>query len=521
MAKKQPTTGLFTSTEFSSFKPGVYRKTDTILKGILSSARNKIKNQIMPFVPDQYMIGGWVNSGNLLGYIWTRIFPFGINTNGTHCINFAIDQNGLHLRIDTDKSKYVKLNGTGTFNRSPIADSIWNNSFETIDVSQATTLSAQNIAAWIIDYMNRHKIDYINYIKAFSLTGQQPAAANIVIPHQPSGKTLPLNNILYGPPGTGKTYNTVNKALEIIDGISQHDIIRFKQLKSLGRIEFITFHQSMSYEDFVEGIKPITMGQQVTYDVKPGMFKQICEKAEIDPENNYVLIIDEINRGNVSQIFGELITLIEKDKRLGEKEELTVKLPYSSTCVQTGQQVKEFGVPKNLYIIGTMNTADRSVEALDTALRRRFFFEEMMPDPSLLNCTITDNNNHNFCTLEDLLLTINSRLEVLKDRDHLIGHSYFMKFNSQASVLPDDLRDVFHYEIIPLLQEYFYGDYEKILMILGDGFVDRINIQSNPVVFAAGGLSYSQPNYIYRLKPISGVNMLGALSSMQIQNWKP
>lgn len=511
MAKKQPTTGLFTSTELNSLKPGVYRKTDTILRSILSGARDKIKNQIMPLIHDQYVIGGWVNSGNLLGYIWTRIFPFGVNTNKTHCINFGIDQNGLHLRIDTDKNAFEKINGKSTFNRSPIADSIWNNSLETIDAIKATALSAQQIADWITDYMNRHKTDYINYINAFGSTSQLP-----VLPHHP----LPLNRILYGPPGTGKTYNTVNKALEIIDGVCQHDILRFKQLKALGRIAFVTFHQSMSYEEFVEGIKPITTSQTVTYDVKPGIFKIICEDAENDPENNYVLIIDEINRGSVSQIFGELITLIEKDKRMGASEELTVKLPYSSTCVQTGQQVKEFGVPKNLYIIGTMNTADRSVEALDTALRRRFFFEEMMPDPTLLKCTITDNN-HNYCTLEDLLLTINTRLEILKDRDHLIGHSYFMKFNSQTSVSPDDLRDVFHYEIIPLLQEYFYGDYEKILMILGDGFVDRINIQSKPVVFATGGLSYSQPNYIYRLKPISGVNMLGALGSMLIQNWVP
>jgi len=169
-----------------------------------------------------------------------------------------------------------------------------------------------------------------------------------------------------------------------------------------------------------------------------------------------VLIIDEINRGNVSSIFGELITLLETDKRLGAEESLTVELAYSKS---------NFGIPTNLYIIGTMNTADRSVEALDTALRRRFSFKEVMPTPELLNEIEFDNFN-----LGKVLETINQRIEALVDRDHTIGHSYFIKIESRNVVA---LREAFENKIIPLLQEYFYHDYEKIALVLGEGFVER------------------------------------------------
>ncbi|MBU2060883.1 MAG: AAA family ATPase, partial [Bacteroidetes bacterium] len=221
--------------------------------------------------------------------------------------------------------------------------------------------------------------------------------------------------------------------------------------------DFVTFHQSFSYEDFVEGIKPrLDEGEtEVAFEIKDGIFKKLCIKAEADPTNNYAIFIDEINRGNVSAIFGELITLIEDDKRLGATNELRVKLPYSK---------REFGVPSNLYIIGTMNTADRSVEALDTALRRRFSFTEMMPKPELLQDIQFDGFN-----LREVLETINDRIEILLDRDHAIGHSYFLKVES-GNV--ESLKSVFKNSIFPLLQEYFYHDYEKIALILGSGFVE-------------------------------------------------
>jgi len=246
------------------------------------------------------------------------------------------------------------------------------------------------------------------------------------------------------------------------------------QKKTVERYVFTTFHQSFSYEDFMEGIRPqLSVSDEdsestnVRYHIADGIFKQICKIAERNPQKKHAIFIDEINRGNVANIFGELITLIEEDKRIGNGNQMSATLPYSKEV---------FGVPKNLYIIGTMNTADRSVEALDTALRRRFSFVELNPDPRLLS------NESYKCAgvdLEQLLTTLNCRIEKLLDKDYCIGHAYFMTIRKRKEPLPE-LRQIFSNKILPLLQEYFYGDWGKILLVLGTGFITK---QDNAVAF--------------------------------------
>ncbi len=257
------------------------------------------------------------------------------------------------------------------------------------------------------------------------------------------------------------------------------------QLVKRRNFSFISFHQSFSYEDFIEGIKPAlydTDGDEeaaaIEYTIEQGIFYQACEEAARlagystlqaclgdDKVNRqkmfskeglleYYLIIDEINRGNVAAAFGELITLIEDDKRLGASSEIIITLPYSKSL---------FGVPANLRIIGTMNTADRSVEALDTALRRRFTFEELYPNPMELRPVIEGLD----VDLRRLLTAINGRLEKLVGRDHTIGHAFFIKVETVK-----DLRRVMANQIIPLLQEYFYSDYAKIGLVIGMPFLE-------------------------------------------------
>ena len=226
------------------------------------------------------------------------------------------------------------------------------------------------------------------------------------------------------------------------------------------RTKLITFHPSYSYEDFIEGIRPKTMGDQVIYNLEDGIFKKICDEARNDkqnPENKYVLIIDEVNRGNISKIFGELITLIEKDKR----NNLSINLAYSK---------KEFSIPDNLYIIGTMNTADKSLIQMDTALRRRFTFMELMPDYELFQI----KKKIGKIDLSKLLRGLNKKILDENLRDKQIGHSYFMEITN----IPE-LQRVFEYEIIPLLQDYFYDDYALLEKILGKKIISKENMSIN------------------------------------------
>ncbi len=443
---------------------------------------------------------------------------------------------------------------------------------------------------------------------------------------------MPKNIILYGAPGTGKTYSSIQYAVAIIEEKPLADVkaedydevfARYLKYKEDGLVAFTTFHQSFSYEEFIEGIRPVVSsedktesGGEIEYEVHDGIFKAFCDKAgtpvgsgtgidlgigkspsvwkvslegsgenptrtdclengyirigydgygetlpdsyekgdsgrnilnafyykmqigdlvlsaysnktidaigvitgepewhdeypkykrlrkvkwfvtrinediyELNSEKlmmqpsvyrlsipvsdifellkklkpslftqelkvpNRVFIIDEINRGNISKIFGELITLIEPSKRIGAREQLRASLPYSR---------QNFGVPSNVYIIGTMNTADRSIAKIDVALRRRFNFIEMLPESATLKDILVDGID-----ISEMLDTLNRRITVLLDREHVIGHSYFLQpLKADPSI--ERLASIFENEIIPLLQEYFYDDYEKIQLVLGD-----------------------------------------------------
>lgn len=252
----------------------------------------------------------------------------------------------------------------------------------------------------------------------------------------------------------------------------------------------------------------INISQQTIYrfnsdDVKTEEFKKNfgTYTVESNQTQNYVLIIDEINRGNVSAIFGELITLIEEDKRLGAENELTVTLPYSK---------EKFSVPSNLHIIGTMNTADRSVEALDTALRRRFSFVEMLPDPKALRNKGTHGDGMiEDINLEELLTKLNDRIEVLVDRDHTIGHAFFINDKSM-----DDLKHTFKNKIIPLLQEYFYGNYQKMALVLGNSFFSIKEQKS--VKFAEEAKDYDFSDQVYTIRDCTDndFNFLNAIRKL-------
>lgn len=267
------------------------------------------------------------------------------------------------------------------------------------------------------------------------------------------------NLILQGAPGTGKTYKTAELALTLLGTDTakarealmddyRKEIIEFDPAAGTitnGRIGFVTFHQSMDYEDFIEGIKPQTdENGNISYKIENGIFKLMAQKAKEDPTNNYVLIIDEINRGNVSKIFGELITLLEADKRdssengqsvseEGYNNGLSVLLPYSK---------EKFTVPDNLYIIGTMNTTDRSVGSIDYAVRRRFVFVTLKSDKTIL--TLPEAVKL-FEAVENYLKSCASDMNI---EDLMVGHSYFMAKDEDA------LRLRWQYEILPLLKEY-------------------------------------------------------------------
>lgn len=291
----------------------------------------------------------------------------------------------------------------------------------------------------------------------------------------------PLNIILYGAPGTGKTYNTVNYALAIINhekiqdiqkqNDSQNEENRKKIMEQFhaneflddkgnikGYVAFTTFHQSYSYEDFVVGLKPnLDSNNQLKFYWKSGIFKKIADQAGSDPTHNYVIIIDEINRANISRVLGELITLLEADKRRGEINALSVILPSG----------EKFSVPKNLYVIGTMNTADKSISNIDVALRRRFTFIEQPVQPEMITKE----------SWQHILNVINAQLnDYFKNTDLLIGQTYFMGKNKK-------LTDILNNAVIPLLYEYYEDNRNEVKKVI-DLVISESKKDNIPIVEA-------------------------------------
>ena len=245
--------------------------------------------------------------------------------------------------------------------------------------------------------------------------------------------------ILYGPPGTGKTY----KAIKLAKDVAEEDAI-----------SIIQFHPSYSYEEFVVGLKPVVEEGQLSFRPVDGAFKRLCDRAREDPDRPYVMVIDEINRGNIPKIFGELLLLLEyRDQK--------VSLPYVPSD-------EAWGIPENVLLIGTMNTADRSIALIDVALRRRFYFAEMAPDYELLEGWLMERSTEEMAYLVvKLAQTMNARITRLVDRHHEIGHTYFMRDGMDWP----KLRTVMYHEVIPLLEEYFYNEPHQLLAVLGPGFI--------------------------------------------------
>lgn len=362
--------------------------------------------------------------------------------------------------------KYIKLAKTNNTLGKVIKDKAWGDKYSSKTFISVKAEETQEFETNIINTLFDEDIDIlIDKIKNIKIDCNIEENIEDEVVEENSDEineiveiNTPLNLILYGPPGTGKTYNTVNYSVSIIEKVEVEDIVdeskenraevfnRYKKYLSEKKIVFTTFHQNYSYEEFIQGIRANTNNtDSLSFVKEDGIFKDLVERAKIDPSNNYVMIIDEINRGNISRIFGELITLIEDDKRLGKENEIKVTLPSKEV----------FGVPSNLYIIGTMNTADKSIALIDIALRRRFDFVGIYPDYTVIT------------QFENILKPINKAIyEKKRSADYLIGHAFFVN----KSI--DDLENIVNKKIIPLLNEYFYSNINEVQDILSLGGIN-------------------------------------------------
>lgn len=526
---------------------------------------------LLTWNPEKYHVGG--NSGVELGneqkwscnstkpQVGDRVYlmQVGVEPRGIIAAGIVTQESfeDKDWGDETKTRKYIKFNPVAVRNTPEAGQQVLNQlnqlAQETgINFSWSPQSSGISIPNKISDRLASYWFDEDSLVEESPMTNNSTTKVS-----------QPLNQILFGPPGTGKTFTTIERAVRAAEpnfSWANRDELKakYQELIRKGRIRFVTFHQSFSYEDFVEGLTAHTDNGNLVYEKRLGIFRQIVKAAkeyqvsevknaatsfdecweafltELEDSNkgisittrrsnftvtevdantirfdksqgqsvhtlsattleavfngdreikgglqpyyeslvrrlkeigsklnnkkverqNYVLIIDEINRGNISRIFGELITLIEPSKRSGAAEALEVTLPL------TGDR---FSVPDNLYIIGTMNTADRSLAGLDLALRRRFDFIEMPPLPEELKGVSVDGID-----VEKMLDVINRRITALLDKDHCIGHAYFIHLKDKSNVALSDLAEIFKQKIIPLLQEYFFEDWQRIRWVLND-----------------------------------------------------
>ncbi|GAD76292.1 McrB family protein [Vibrio azureus] len=541
------------------------------LKGayeIVEDWANAIKESLFPEGKVKLRKSPVNQGGHFSSYLWAKIYPTQNSPDHlAYTVHISTDE--FAVKIDTVNApkplveKYESIRGS--YYQSPIV--------KCLSHEETLAMDFEQLVQWSNDAIKSFELSYDRVSEEIGIsTVTKEKSDNTQVNFMDAYKPSSLNQILYGPPGTGKTYHTIEAAVKAAEPQfiwHSRDALKaeYDRLISEKRIRFVTFHQSYGYEEFVEGLAASSIDGQISYEVKSGIFKEICEQAsrgveqsndpleiaiealkseleegvslslstqrgkmldiqyhgnttfrafphetshedlgngypvsidsirklyggadakefynpsyvkailqhlvktynlptepvvETKEVKSFVLVIDEINRGNISKVFGELITLIEPSKRKGQEEALELTLPYSG---------KPFSVPDNLNIIGTMNTADRSLAMMDTALRRRFDFVEMMPKPELLTGAVVKGID-----LQRLLDVLNQRIEILYDREHTLGHAFFMPVKALVEQDKQDLaffelQSVFKNKIIPLLEEYFFEDWSKIRLVIAD-----------------------------------------------------
>lgn len=391
-----------------------------------------------------FVTGNGATIGNI-----ERLSEYGSKTDGySISVQNGDNINKMTISFDAPKLKRSDSPDTTDFYKINVADQPLKNGKYLFDVDTKELMVFEKYSYNTIDLNGENVISHLD-----------KSSVDFV------KKEETVQTILYGPPGTGKTY----EMQKIFAGYPE------------GNRSVITFHQSYSYEEFIIGLKAkTTEDNKIEYSYEKGVFYNACERAAVlagysslaeccsdtnesrnakfaaaagDKSRQFLFCIDEINRANISAVFGDLISLIEENKRLGAQNEMIVRLPYTQEL---------FGVPANLRLLGTMNTADRSIQILDTALRRRFQFKEYLPDYSVLRSD----------KAKTILQAINDRIRALLGQDRQIGHSYFYDIEASAADESIQILKALANKIIPLLQEYFYNDVEKIRFVLGEK--DRI-----------------------------------------------